>query len=72
MVSLVRFLLLPQQRLQYRLNFVRFKIKSTEKTIRYCVSHGLNNNPQFLLCYLDRYCTEFEVLYARQIENKSL
>ncbi|OBU15641.1 hypothetical protein AYY19_13820 [Photobacterium aquimaris] len=72
MVSLVRFLLLPQQRLQYRLNFVRFKIKSTEKTIRYCVSRGLNNNPQFLLCNLDRYCTEFEELYARQMKNKSL
>lgn len=72
MTSLVGFFLLPQQQLKYRLIFARFKIKSTERTIRYCVNHGLNNNLQFLLRHLDRYCAEFEVLYALLIKTKSL
>ncbi|PSW60378.1 hypothetical protein C0W54_15825 [Photobacterium kishitanii] len=72
MASLVSFLLLPHKQLRYRLIFARFKIKSTERTIRYCVSHGLNNNLHFLLHHLDRYCAEFEVLYALLIKTKSL
>lgn len=64
MASLVGCLLLPHHQLKCRLAIARFKVKSIERTIRYCVSHGLNNNLQFLLDHLDRYCTEFEVVYA--------
>ncbi|MEC6796501.1 hypothetical protein VXS03_05530 [Photobacterium sp. S4TG1] len=72
MASLVGFFLLPHQQLKYRLIIARFKIKGIEKTIRYCVSHGLNKNLNFLLHHLDRYCTEFEVIYALLGETKSL
>ncbi|OBU37738.1 hypothetical protein C9J21_19310 [Photobacterium phosphoreum] len=72
MASFVKFFLLPQQQLKCRLIFARFKIKSIERTIRYCVSHGCHNNLQFLFRHLERYCAEFEVLYALFIKNKPL
>ena len=43
-----------------------------EKTIRYCVSHGINKNLNFLLHHLERYCIEFEVIYALLGDTKSL
>ncbi|MCD9554924.1 hypothetical protein GRJ22_00415 [Photobacterium carnosum] len=70
MASLIGCLLLPQQQLKCRLVIARFKIKSTEKTICYCINHGLNTNLQYLLHHLDRYCAEFEVIYALIYEKK--
>ena len=72
MGSLSQLLLLPHLSLKFRLILARFKVKSLEKTIRYCVSHGLNKNLHFLLSHLDRYCAEFEALYAVVIKTKSL
>ncbi len=72
MSSLVRLSLLPHLKLKYRLIFARFKIKSTERIIRYYVSHGCHKNVHFLLRYLDCCCTEFEILYALFIKTKSL
>ncbi|KJG13472.1 hypothetical protein [Photobacterium iliopiscarium] len=72
MASLVGFFLLPHQQLKYRLIIARLKIKAMEKTIRYCVSHGINKNLNFLLHHLERYCIEFEVIYALLGDTKSL
>jgi hypothetical protein len=47
MASLVGFFLLPHQQLKYRLIIARLKIKAMEKTIRYCVSHGINQKIQY-------------------------
>ena len=72
MASLVGFFLLPHQQLKYRLIIARLKIKAMEKTIRYCVSHGINKNLNFLLHHLERYCIEFEVIYVLLGDTKSL